>query len=271
MLHIYIVSLKQDIEKRDRISNILEDFGLNFDFIDAIHGKELSDDILNSARRNSRGNILRRGFLPTPNEVGCTLSHLKAYKEVLDNNLNWACILEDDAILSENFKTFINDFQDMRLDPKSLYLLGGQNGLDELSVIKSMKNNTTIGGQKFNKTIKSERFIYRSCCYLLSSYLAESIIHLSKNNFIVADDWAYLIDNKIINKIYLSGFVDHPLDLSTSNIEKEREREIEKLDKTLNGTYGKNTFYIHVKNSIKRRFRLMSLNLYAYVESKDKM
>ena len=268
VLYVYIISLKQDVEKRKVISSTLEDFGLEFRFIDAIHGKEISNDVLNSARSNSRGNILRRGFLPTPNEIGCTLSHLKAYKVILDNNLGWACILEDDAILDKNFKTFIEGFQETKLDPRALYLLGGQNGLDELSVVKSRKNNITIAGQKFTKTIKSEKFIYRTCCYLVSSYLAENITQLSEENFIVADDWAYLADNKIINGIYLSDFVDHPLDLSASRIQKERE--IEELSTTSNGTHGKNTFYIHMKKSIKRYFRLILLKLYTYVEGKDK-
>lgn len=268
MLPIYIISLKQDIEKRKVISRTLEDFGLEFRFIDAIHGKELSNDVVNSARRNSRGNILRRGFLPTPNEIGCTLSHLKAYKDILDNNLSWACILEDDAILDKSFKTFIEDFQETKLDPKRLYLLGGQNGLDEVSVVKSKKNHIHIAGQKFTKTIKSEKYIYRTCCYLVSSYLAENMIRLSENNFVVADDWAYLVDNKIINAIYLSNFVDHPLDLSASRIQKERE--IEELSATSNGTYIKNIFSACMNSSIKRHFRLMSLKLYTYIEGKDK-
>ena len=170
MLPIYIISLKQDTEKRKVISSTLEDFGLEFRFIDAIHGKELSTDIVNSARSNSRGNILKRGFLPTPNEIGCTLSHLKAYKNILDNNLSWACILEDDAILDKKFKTFIEDFQETILDPMTLYLLGGQNGLDELNVVKIRKNHINIAGQKFTKTIKSEKYIYRTCCHLVSSY-----------------------------------------------------------------------------------------------------
>lgn len=268
MLHIYIISLKQDMQKRRVISNTLECFGLSFDFIDAIHGKELSNNILNFAKINSRGNILRRGFSATPNEIGCTLSHLKAYKEVVDSNLNWAYILEDDAILDERFKTFIDNFQDSRLDPKTLYLLGGQNGLDELSVIKSRKNNMTIGGQKFTKTIKSERFTYRTCCYLVSSYLANSIIQLAEKNFTVADDWAFLLENRIINRIYISDFVDHPLDLSASHIEKERK--IEELSETSNGTYGKNSFYTRVGKFIKLRMRSILLNLYTYAESKDK-
>jgi len=268
MLPIYIISLKQDMEKRQVISNTLKDFGLEFKFIDAIHGKELSDVIVNSARRHSKGNILRRGFVPTPNEIGCTLSHLKAYKNILDNNLSWACILEDDAILDRKFKTFIEGFQETILDPKTLYLLGGQNGLDQLSVIKSRKNKITIAGQKFTKTIKSEKYIYRTCCYLISSYLAENIIQLSDKVFIVADDWAYLADNRIINRIYLSDFVDHPLDLSASRIQKERK--IEELRATSNGTHGKNTFYAHMRKYIKRYFRLITLKIYTYVEGKDK-
>lgn len=224
MLDIYIISLKQDIERRQAISKTLENLGLKFIFIDAIYGKELSEDVIKITRDKSRGGILNRGFSATPGEIGCTLSHLKAYQAILDKNIDWACILEDDVILDERFETFIRTFQATELDPTSLYILGGQIDLSKDKIVKSIKNITVVGDQKFSKTIKSEGFIYGTCCYLMSSCLAEKLITLSQVNFIVADDWQYLVGNDVIQKIYLSEFVDHPSGLSNkSRLKKERE------------------------------------------------
>lgn len=267
MLDIYIVSLKRDIEKRKIISKILDDFGLQFEFIDAIYGKELSDNYLNSVRGKSTGKILDRGYGATPGEIGCTLSHIKIYQKILDNKIDWACILEDDAILDERFKEFINTFQDTTLDPEVLYILGGQNGLDQTQVIKSIKNYNLIGGQKFHKTIKSEHAIYRTCCYLVSSHLANQLIELSRSNFILADDWDYLLKSNLIKQIYLSDFVDHPLDLSVSYLEKERQ--LAALEKVINNPQVKISFSMRVKNSLRWRLRLFFLKLYRYIEKKD--
>ena len=267
MLHIYIVSLQQDIEKRKAISETLESLGLKFDFIDAVYGKELSEDVTSIIRDKSTGNITSRGFSATPGEIGCTLSHLKVYQSILDNNIDWACILEDDAILDERFETFIRTFQATELDSTSLYLLGGQNGLSEDRIVKSIKNTKTIGGQVFSKTIRSEGIIYRTCCYLMSSFLAEKLIVLSQAKFILADDWSYLVKNDVIKKIYLSKFVDHPLDLSNSLLQKERE--LAALNKVSSSTYKKPSFPSRVKGAVKSRLRLRILNAYRYIEKKE--
>ncbi|WP_201551152.1 glycosyltransferase family 25 protein [Psychrobacter sp. DD43] len=267
MLHIYIVSLQQDVEKRRVISKTLEDYGLKFSFINAVYGKELSEGVLSSIRAKSVGNVVRRGFSLTPGEIGCTLSHIMAYQEILNKDLDWACILEDDAILDERFKDFINNFQTTGLNSESLYLLGGQNGFPGTHVVKSINNIKYIGGQKFTKVIRSERFIYRTCCYLISSSLAKSLIFLSKKSFILADDFDFLVKNKIINNIYLSNFVDHPLDLSESHLQKERESAA--LNRNLIYHQKKNFFPLRVKNSIEWRLRLLILNTYKYVEKKD--
>lgn len=262
MLHIFIVSLQQDVEKRETISKTLKDFGLKFSFVDAIYGKDLPDSTLNSFRKKSTGKIVDRGFPATPGEIGCTLSHLKAYQKVIDRGLDWACILEDDAILDERFEMFIKQFQSTNLDSHNLYLLGGQTPNSKRLIMKSIKNIRNIGSQKFHKTIKSEKIIYRTCCYLISSDLAKSLISLGKNKLILADDWAYLIEKGLIRNIYLAEFVEHPIDLVDSNI--QREREIAAMDiriKTPTLSLSK-----RVKTSIKYRLKRVAFQLYKYIE-----
>ena len=59
MLHVFIVSLTQDVEKREVISQILKGFGIKYNFVNAVYGKELSENILNSFRRKSKNNQQR--------------------------------------------------------------------------------------------------------------------------------------------------------------------------------------------------------------------
>ena len=267
MLHIFIVSLQQDVEKRETISKTLNDFNLDFTFIDAVYGRELPNEYLDYLRDKSSGKLIDRGFPATPGEIGCTLSHLKAYQEVIDRGLEWACILEDDAILDERFKVFIKNFDSSNLSARDLYLLGGQNGFSDLQVIKSKKNKISIGRQSFSKTIKSEQFIYRTCCYLISASLASSLLELSECKFLLADDWDYLVKVKFIEEIYLSNFIDHPLDLSVSNLEAERKIGREKVHHASGKK--KLQFFQRLKTGISCRARLILLNSYRLIEKKD--
>lgn len=267
MLHIFIVSLQQDIKKRAAISKILNEFNLEFTFIDAVYGKELSTDYLHSLRSNSSGLLVDRGFPASPGEIGCTLSHLKAYQEVIDRGLEWACILEDDAILDSRFRKFINEFDSRNLNPLNLYLLGGQIPNSKKYIIKSIKNVKKIGSQNFYKTIRSERFIYRTCCYLISSNLAKNLIVLGGDEFILADDWAYLVEKGIISSIYLADFVDHPIDFTDSHIQKEREAGMS----TSNALNPPVKLGRRINNAIRWRLRLLALKAYRLIERADRL
>lgn len=222
MLHLYIVSLKKDIDKRNKIISILESYNIDYEFIDAIYGKELSDLVRQEHIYKSTGKILDREFPPTPGEIGCTLSHIKTYEKIVNLNIDWACILEDDVILDQRFSIFFKGFSSDNLDQDSIYILGGQEGLFESEITKSIRNFYIIGSQKFCKTIKSEGVIYRTCCYMLNIKLAKKMLNLYDGDFILADDWNYLVKNNYIKSIYISDFVAHPLDLTNSLIEHER-------------------------------------------------
>lgn len=263
MLHIFIVSLQQDVEKREIISKILNDFNLDFTFIDAVYGRELPNEYLDYLRKKSSGILVDRGFPATPGEIGCTLSHLKTYQEVIDRGLEWACILEDDAILDKRFKVFIKNFDGSNLSSQDLYILGGQNGLQENRIIKSTKCTKVIGYKSFQKTIKSEDVIYRTCCYLMSQSMAKNLINSANESFLLADDWSYLVKKKCIQAIYLSNFVDHPLDLTNSSLQKEREGAL------LNKSLKKKSLISRLPASIKWRLRPLTPIIYNLLEKKN--
>lgn len=235
MLKIFIVSLKRDEEKRQVIKTKLNSLGLSFEFVDAVDGRQLPENRLDGLNFSEK--IKVRKFAPTPGELGCGLSHLKIYDQLTQLKDEWACVLEDDAILDHRFAEFIRNFNDKELVNyrDCLFILGGQNGLPSRRLIsKSFFNYVRLSNLFFRKVIRSERHVYRTCCYLISRETARNLLKLSEQYFFLADDWVFFQKNNVFLSIYISDFVDHPLDLTKSAIEQERlslkSEEIDKKD-----------------------------------------
>jgi glycosyl transferase, family 25 len=80
-------------------------------FVDAVDGKDLLPAEL--AKRYDDVRTLRAFGRPlTPPEIGCALSHREVYRRVLDQDLQTAIVLEDDAVLNESFFSF--DFSEIK-------------------------------------------------------------------------------------------------------------------------------------------------------------
>ena len=269
MLKVYIISLVKDVEKRKVITKSLLDLQIDFEFVDAIYGKELSHDEIKYYRKMSAGKILRRKYDATLGEIGCTLSHLKAYHNVLLSKDEWACILEDDAILDSRFKKFLYELKSDNLNKEHLYLLGGQEGLCLKNAVFSKKNTLELGGEEFKKSLKSERNIFRTCCYLVSDVMAKKIIDLSHNKLFLADDWGFIRESGCFKYLYLSDFVSHPIDLIDSNIEVERQ--ISSFSAFNRGSLVDRIYiriYSRFQNFLKK-IRTRILKIYVYLERKD--
>ncbi|CAI0764437.1 glycosyltransferase family 25 protein [Serratia quinivorans] len=260
MIPIYVVSMEKDTDRRLLIERTFENLGLDFRFINAVVGKLLSHDELSQI--NFSGNLSRKGRAPTSGEIGCSLSHQSAYLDIAKHH-EWGIILEDDAIIDERFKDFylalhlpgvLNQFKQ-----ENLYLLGGQDGLRHQHLVAlSQWGKVSLGGVTFSRAIQSNHYIYRTCCYLISRSMSTRMIELFANDFYIADEWAYFAKIGIIDGIYLSDFVSHPIELNTSSIEQERLIANANLDKNQSIVVGKNTDIIklRIKNGLKKHFKL---------------
>ena len=100
---IFVINLKRSEERRTRVQEALDSLGLAYEFIEAVDGNDFSDGEVAEiqagqsdwSKRLSAGRPILRG------EIGCALSHLKAYEKVVHENLDYACILEDDMIVDQ--------------------------------------------------------------------------------------------------------------------------------------------------------------------------
>lgn len=225
-LPIYVVSLKGSV-RRLNIQNQLH--GLSYDFLDAIYGKDLGEKYLETI--NSQQWVKERYKRAlTYGEIGCSLSHLRIYKKMLEQDISWAIIFEDDISIKHQFyEVLLNNIN--KFNPNDLYILGTQEGLAcNDYVILSNKNSINLNGFiKFNKTIDSERYIYRTAAYLISKKVAENILIFTENKFCLADDWSCFKKYNLFNELYMSDFISHPVDLNQQSLlELERSSKIKK-------------------------------------------
>lgn len=220
-LDVCIISLQKNNTRVNSLQADLKNQGLLARVSQAINGKRLTADSYfhQCVIRSSRW--LRRKTA-TPSELGCWLSHGKALEEFIYREKHWLLMLEDDISISGDLSSFIIMLSHLttlpQLTDNAVFILGGQDGLASFSRVILRRDRTGLHYAAFG----THRWLYRTCCYLLSRNSAIQILSLMKQSPYVVDDWAYVVKNTQIKKIYYQNYFSHPIDLSYSSIESER-------------------------------------------------
>lgn len=105
---IIVISLKNST-RRENIAKRLSGLGLDFTFFDATDGKKLPTSVLESVDYDFYPKHYLSPKPLTLGEIGCAISHIKVYEHMVENNIESAIILEDDAIVSQHFKEIVED------------------------------------------------------------------------------------------------------------------------------------------------------------------
>lgn len=114
-LQTIVISLLRSPQRREKARSELSNTNLNWAFLDAVDGSQLQ-----SAPPEYQSSKVNRllGFDMTSNEIGCFLSHKKAWQECVKNNQP-TLIFEDDFILlphfEKNLQLLLTEFQDWQL------------------------------------------------------------------------------------------------------------------------------------------------------------
>lgn len=185
-MKIFIINLKKNIDKKNKIINILSEFEkwskikLDYTFFEAIDGSIIDYNKININYfwfdPNSHLHL-------TKGEVGCALSHIQLWKihvkqceSNLDNTSNENCImiLEDDFIIN-NKNVFKEVVQLKKVDFDLLYL-GRKKMVDENEEVSYMLK------KEINHTVVKSVFSYWALAYIISYDCAKRLIN-SNDNF----------------------------------------------------------------------------------------
>lgn len=192
----------------------------------------------------------------SPAELGCTLSHLEAFKDFLASDDKYACIFEDDAICLNDFDLDTLESQIDGLGLESCFLLSmGGIQLKSCNRVRGSMLSQKINGTQVLKLhpLYFGRLFY-TYAYIVDRKMAELLLkyhEVPKG----CDHWSQIREYSPDSYFYATFLFDHP-ELGEeitgkSYIEQERQLLIKK-DKLK-----KSIFYKWKVSFLKRIFKLI--------------
>lgn len=110
--NIYVINLDRSTDRLTNLQNNFKEYNIKFTRFSAIEGKNVSNDQLIKTT-----SFLCRNFLCNYGIVGCALSHINLWKKlVLDQKTDFYVVMEDDAVINDNFKKTINEIDNIKYD-----------------------------------------------------------------------------------------------------------------------------------------------------------
>jgi len=93
-VHAYVVNLARSLDRREHITRELQKASADYEIVTAVDGRELDmTDATLIAPSFAANGIFPEG------SAGCALSHLGIYRKIIEDGLEVALIIEDDAML----------------------------------------------------------------------------------------------------------------------------------------------------------------------------
>jgi len=97
---LFVINLKRSSDRRASIAAQLDELGIDFEVFPATDGARLSPSEL--AHYDEQYVIDQIARPMSPSEVGCYLSHVRIWKKMVEENIPWAVVLEDDVDIHDD-------------------------------------------------------------------------------------------------------------------------------------------------------------------------
>ena len=203
MIPIFLINLKQSVERRKYVTDQLEKLGLSYNIFDAYLGKDYYKDKDFYDEKKALKFEHRKLKI---GEVGCSLSHNAIYNKIVKDKIPYALILEDDIILNEKLPLFLENIEK--------HLKGNMViNISRCDVYKK-KNQKKVFE---NFYLVSPRYIKYggiacACGYIVTLDAAKIMQDYNKPVYFPADAWGYYL-----NKVNFYGIIP-TLTLITQNV-----------------------------------------------------
>jgi GR25 family glycosyltransferase involved in LPS biosynthesis len=173
-MNIFVINLKHRVDRLQYIKNQLKDY--QYTIIDAVDGYHLEDQEYNIFKNWIDPTTGRFGL--TNGEIGCALSHIKAWKEVVKLNKP-SIILEDDTLLRQ--KIDFNLINEHINESGFLYLYHREMQPEKSKSVDYFKNIPA--------------YPYMANAYILTPIFAKKLLDYNlQNNLIPVDEFFPLLN-----------------------------------------------------------------------------
>lgn len=213
-MNIYLVSLKNDVKRREELKNRFPKYYDSFKIIDAVDGRELS---AKEYFQKTAHFVKYYNRMMSPSELGCSLSHINILKEFVVSHQNVALLLEDDVIGTDKDIDNIITIS-KKINENTLLICGSQDGLGSVEYLCGIETDIS---DVWDLADFSYEYVMRTASYLVTKSSAKAILDYQNKEIMLADNWdKFFVDTPI--KIYFTNVFSHPVELGNSHIEADR-------------------------------------------------
>lgn len=184
----FVINLPSDSARRLVISTQLESLSIPFSVFNATNGKQLSKEDL--ARDYDRDRAIEKSHDLTLGEIGCALSHLGVYREMVERNIPHALVLEDDAKLSDTVPDILRRLQTLYTSDTPMVVL--LNYVEKYKKLGMKK----LGGS--HHVVETYGGTPNAHGYFITLAAAKSLTENLYPIWLVADSWERFREEKFI-------------------------------------------------------------------------
>ena len=163
---IYVINLKSRPKRKERAEKELNKYNINYTFIEAVDGSKLNRTELennNICKCNGSYRELRKG------EIGCYLSHLDCWKNILETKKDYGLVLEDDVVLVDDFDNKFNEmFENVKDKEWDIICLGRR--------CQQYFKNCAVGNSVSESTYYPETLGYGTYAYIIKASTIEKLL-----------------------------------------------------------------------------------------------
>jgi glycosyl transferase family 25 len=220
---VFAITLPHADKKQMQIKERLQSLNIPFEFIEGVDGRLLSEEELQKVfdkeksynyykwyrnRTGSAGVELSRG------EIGCMLAHRKVFQKIVDENIDKAIVLEDDAFATEDFLPIVEKIiacLEYNSVEKNLIIKLDNTILSNYGVFIKLKNFLTYFLRPIQIKIDKELAIVKTVMnfggaqgYYIDNVAARTFLNINYPVFTTSDEWNYFarfITVRALNKV----------------------------------------------------------------------
>lgn len=160
---VLLINLDRSTERLERSRTLLSKYGISFHRIPAVDGRELSSKALCEVLAPALSAYYK---VLTASEVGCYLSHKKCWQHIIDANLHYAVILEDDFSLNAN------------VDKLHAYVADIREPWDYIKLMEYPEKRGVIASTPCldKKLVRYDKIPIRACAYIITQECAKKML-----------------------------------------------------------------------------------------------
>ncbi len=168
--------------------------GLEYQIVEAVEGKALSEEELDrycdKTARELHPQWLSKGA------IGCALSHLKTYQAIIDQNLPYGLVLEDDTKLEPALAAFLPQVETHLHDNEVLMLYY----VSWKKCVLMAKDGLVLGKHRIATPLNPKQ-ITSGNAYIITNQACQEVLKLQTPIRVAADSWNEYYEAKAIKHI----------------------------------------------------------------------